>query len=212
MKRRLRRRTRKFPRFRSRVVRAVRSFAERKRITLTATAAEFDNTGHRVYLDQIAQGSGEGERVGRMITPYSLTAKVKIYNVGTTSSAPAAWSVFLVQDMQTVGDAHASVSEILSENGTALAPMGLMNVANKGRFKILRRWQGILGYSSSGVSAQRYLDIYYKFKKVKNIRYNGSASTDIEANSLMLVFISDKDPTDNLTYYTGQFRMWYSDV
>jgi len=207
------RRTRKFPRFRARVVRTIRSVAEKKRIFITTTGSEADYDGHRIYLDAIPQGSGEGERVGRMVTPHALTAKVKIYTTSTSgSSTNIAWTAFIVQDLQTVGDAHANVSEILSGIGTTTAPMGLMNANNKGRFKILRRWQGVLGYSAGGGPSAKMLDIYHKFRKPKNIRYNGSASTDIEANSLMFVVVSDRAPTEDLLYYAGNFRFWYSDV
>jgi len=199
------------------VVKVLRGVAEKKRCLIdiddAGSAREVDFSGHRFYLDTIAQGAGEGERVGRIVTPSSFVAKVKIFNIATSSTHNnVAWTAFLVQDTQCVGDSHAAVSEIISNVGTPLAPMGLINAANKGRFRMLKRWTGMLGYSASGVSSSRYLDLYYYFSKPNNIRYNGTASTDIEANSLMLVFVTDRDPGDNAVYVHGVARLWYSDV
>lgn len=200
--------------FAARVRSVVRNgLAERKRNTLTETASEVDWTGRRIYLDEIAQGADEGQRIGRIVTPHSFIAKFKIYNSQAASATNAAWTAYLVQDKQTVGDSHAAVSEITSNNGTVLAPMGLLNIHNKGRFTIFRRWEGILNQSTLEGS-RTYLNLYHKFnpKNTENLRYNGSAATDIEAGSLMLVFITDQDPAANTVLLTGVHRLWYTDV
>lgn len=200
--------------FAARVRSVVRNgLAERKRNTLTETASEVDWTGRRIFLDEIAQGADEGQRIGRIVTPHSFVAKFKIINSQAASATNVAWTCYLVQDKQTVGDSHAAVSEITSNNGTVLAPMGLLNIHNKGRFTIFRRWEGILNQSSLEGS-RTYLNLYHKFspKNTENMRYNGAAATDIEAGSLMLVWISDQDPAANTMLITGVHRLWYTDV
>jgi len=187
--------------------------AEKKRTHVTWTNAEVDWNGHRQYLDAMAQGTNEGERIGRMVTPHSFVGRFELLNSAASSAYRQVWTAFLVQDLQTVGDTHAAVSEIISGVGTAGAPMGLVNLANKGRFKIIRRWEGSIGHAALESSVQ-YLSVYHKFRKgeVKNIRYNGTASTDIEANSLMMVFVTSANPADDLIYVTGEARLWYTDV
>lgn len=175
------------------------------------TNGEFDWDGRREILDRIAQGSDEGQRIGRQITPHSVVARLEIVTATGSSTSRATWTMFLVQDLQQVGDAHASVSEIISDIGTQNAPMGLINVNNKGRFKIHRRWQGVLNQNTVDGSV-KYLNIYHKFRKPRNIRYNGSATTDIEANGLMLVLVSSEDPANNTCYVSGNIRLWYTDV
>jgi len=175
------------------------------------TNGEFDWSGRREILDRIAQGVGEGQRIGRVITPHSVVARLEIINSLGASTARETWTMFLVQDLQQVGDAHAQVSEMLSDIGTQNAPMGLVNINNKGRFKIHRRWQGCL-MNNTDAGSIKYLTFYHKFRKPRNIRYNGPADTDIEAGGLMLVLISSADPTINACYVSGNIRLWYTDV
>jgi len=198
-------------RFGARVQRVVRNFAERKRVLMTWSDQEFDWDGHRKYLDEIAQGAGEDQRIGRMVTPHSFNARLELTNTEATQTDSHTWTAFLVQDLQVVGDAHATVTEIINGIGTPRAPMGIMNVNNKGRFKILRRWQGVLANTTSG-SPIKYLNLYYKFRKPKKIRYNGALASDIEANSLMFVLVSGADPAYNSCYCNGFGRLWYTDV
>jgi len=198
--------------FTSRVRRTVRQIAEHKRHLMTWTTQEADYNGHRKYLDEIPQGSGEGERIGRMVTPQSFVARLELRNTETSGAATSyCWTAFLVQDLQTVGDGHAAVSEILSDIGGSTAPFGLVNIANKGRFKICRRWEGVLANSTQAVNI-KYLSLYHKFRSPKNIRYNGTAGTDIEANSLMFVVVTGAPPGDDSIYVTGVGRLWYTDV
>lgn len=197
--------------FSRRVRRVVRAYAEKKRINYSLANNEFDWDGLRVILDRIPQGPGEGERIGRIVQPYAVTARLEILSSREEPSQRTSWTIFLVQDLQQVGDAHAAVSEIISDIGTATAPMGLINVNNKGRFKILRRWQGTL-VQETEVGSIKYLHFYQKLRNAKNVRYNGTLNTDIEANGLMLVFVSSGNPTNNVTYVSGNVRFWYTDV
>jgi len=173
------------------------------------TNQEMDYDGHRHYLTQIAQGTSDQERVGRHITPNYLTAKLWIRaTAATTATSRSSWSVLLVQDKQQVGDAYAAATEIITDIGTANAPMGLIKDANRGRFKILRRWEGCCDISTNnGV----YLNIYHKFNGFVT-KYNGSASTDIESNGLMLLFVSSSAPADDNVLFNGHVRMWYNDA
>lgn len=209
------RRSRRFARrrrFVGRVRRAVRnSIAEKKRVNYSLNNNEFDWDGLRVILDRIPQSTDEGGRVGRIVTPHAVAARLELINGVSSTAARSTWTVFLVQDLQQVGDTHATVAEIISDIGTDTAPMGLINVNNKGRFKIHRRWQGTLMHSSQPGSI-KYLQFYHKFRKPRSIRYNGVLNTDIEANGLMLVFVSSGDPASDQCFVSGNVRLWYTDV
>jgi len=173
------------------------------------TSQEMDWDGHRHYLTSVAQGAGDTERVGRHITPSYLTARLWIRATSSTvATSRCAWSVLLVRDTQQVGDNYAAATEILTDIGTANAPMGLIKDANRGRFKILRRWEGTLDYNCNNST---YLNIYHKFNGFVT-KYNGANSTDIESNGLMLLFVSSSDPADDNVLFNGHVRMWYNDA
>jgi len=192
------------------------SVAEKKRVLHTERSAEVDWTGRRMNLSLIAQGTGEDQRIGRMVTPHSITCRATLRNTDAVATDRYGYQVLLVQDLQTVGDTPAAVSEILSDVGTAYAHIGLMNVNNKGRFKILKRWSGNLMPTSSSSTTATYktFDFYYKFpsRAVKNLRYNGSASTDIEANHLSLIWLTNADPANDAVLLDANVRLWYTDV
>lgn len=173
------------------------------------TDQEMDYDGHRHYLTQVAQGAGDQQRVGRHITPNYITARLWIRATNATNStARCAWSVLLIRDLQQVGDAYAAATEVITDIGTAVAPMGLIKDANRGRFKILRRWEGTLDVNTRN---GEYLNIYHKFNGFVT-KYNGTASTDIESNGLMLLFVSSSAPADDNVKFNGHVRMWYTDA
>jgi len=203
--------------FAKRVKRVIlNNVAEKKRVLHTERSAEVDWSGRRMNLSLIAQGAGEDQRIGRMVTPHSIVCKATLRNTDAVNTDRYGYQVLLVQDLQTVGDTPASVSEIISDVGTAYAHIGLLNVNNKGRFKILKRWSGnLMPLSSSSTSPTfKTFDFYYKFpsRAVKNIRYNGSATTDIEANHLSLIWVTNADPANDAILLDANVRLWYSDV
>jgi len=173
------------------------------------TGQEMDWDGHRHYLTEVGNGTGENDRVGRHITPQYLTARLWIRATNATNStARSAWSVLLIQDKQQVGDSYATATEIITDIGTSAAPCGLVKAANRGRFKILRRWEGTLDVNTKNAE---YLNIYHKFNGFVT-KYNGTTAGDIESNGLMLLFVSSSDPADNNVLFTGHVRMWFTDA
>lgn len=169
---------------------------------------EMDYDGHRHYLSLVAAGTGENDRVGRHITPSYVSGKLAIYlSAASASTTRHTWSLLLVHDKQQVGDNWPSASDILTDIGTTVAPQGLMNAANRGRFKILRRWDGNLSLYNS----IQELNIYHKLPGFVT-KYNGSANTDIEGNGLLLLFVSSAAPADNMVYFSGHVRMWFTDA
>jgi len=172
---------------------------------------EITHGAYRVFLTNIAQGSGEGERVGRMIRVHSVVYNGEWRAATGAADARSVCTMMLVQDTQTVADTHAAVSDIISEQGTSNAPFGMLNLGNKGRFRILMRKQITLEQYNVGRGLSNFQG-YYKFRKPFNVRYNGTAGTDIEANDLMMIFITGNDTTENGIYMSGLFRLWYTDV
>lgn len=189
----------------------ITSYAEKKRSLHNIVNEEITHGGYRVYLTNVAQGTGEGDRIGRMIRVHGITYNFEWREATGVADARSVCTMLLVQDTQTVGDAHAAVSEILSEQGTANAPFGLVQIHNKGRFKILMRKQCVVGVRAADTGLKNYHG-YYKFKKAFNVRYNGTAATDIEANDLMMIFITGNDTAENGIYLSGCFRLWFTDT
>lgn len=213
-KRTYRRKRRVFKRktnFRNKVRGAILSLAEKKRGLHNILNEEITHGGYRVFLTNIDQGAGEGNRIGRMIRVHAVVGNGEWREATGVADARSVCTMMLVQDTQTVGDAHAAISEIISEQGTTNAPFGLINVNNKGRFKILMRRQVTVGVRAADTGLRTFR-FYYKFKKPFNVRYNGTLGTDIEANDLMLCFITGNDTSENGIYMSGVFRLWYSDL
>jgi len=190
---------------------ALISVAEKKRNLHNIINEEITHGGYRLYLTAIAQGAGEDQRVGRMVRVHGVTYNFEWRESTGIADARSVCTWMLVQDTQTVGDSHAAISEILSEQGTTNAPLGLVQIHNKGRFKILLRKQCVVGVRGADTGLKNYRG-YYRFRKPFNVRYNGTAATDIEANDLMMVFITGNDTAENGIYMSGCFRLWYTDL
>lgn len=204
---------RKFARrtFKKRVFGAVQGMAEKKRFTQQVLNEEITDGGYRQFLCSIAGGAAEGQRIGRMIRVNGLVVKGVLRGTSTTATTASYVTMVLVRDTQTVGDAHAAISEIQGDTGTALAPFGLMNVANKGRFKILKRIT-VPVYSRNLEGSIKKIEFYYKFRKPYNVRYNGTADSDIEANDTFLYWISSNPTASDAIYLDCNARLWYTDL
>nr|UOF81906.1 capsid protein [Cressdnaviricota sp.]UOF82584.1 capsid protein [Cressdnaviricota sp.] len=157
-----------------------------------------DSTGATIALSDIAQGDGDNQRTGLSIFSNSLYFRLK----GTihVSATATQIRILLVRDNQQIGDTSPSISDVLEGIGMETP----LNNTTVGRFTILRDW--VINLNSQGTQnffRQAYIPCY------KHIRYNGTASTDVQKNGLYLLHMSNEvTNTPSLYYYS---RLNYRD-
>lgn len=205
-------RKRKFVRkprsFARKVKSVINSYAEKKRQNTTWAADECDNTGRMHVMTNIAVGSTLSDRIGRQIRPQSIVYNFFVQNNAQNTSHVFTMLIFC--DKQQVGDNTPLPGEVIANVGTAGAPCGLLNVNNKGRFKVLRRIQVRVEDKDSG----KNLCILKGVVKLRGIStaYNGDTTVDIERNGLYALLISSAAGADDAILITGEMRMWYIDI
>ena len=142
----------------------------------------------------IAQGDGISGRTGNSILVKSVNANL-LFDFGTVDNMVRL--MFFI-DKQQISDTTPSVTDILE----SASPTAFLNKNTVGRFSVLYDQKFVLD------SAQHRLQI----KKVHlglqhHVRYNGTASTDIQKGSIyMLVIASGSDGT-----WAGDLRCNYHD-
>lgn len=88
-------------------------------------------------LNLVEQGTQATFRVGRKITITSIFVKAFIRLLETSAEPSIAVRVILYQDMQCNGTGLARLSDLIDNEGGAPAYLGYINLANRGRFRIL---------------------------------------------------------------------------
>lgn len=152
-------------------------------------------------LVSISQGDTDSGRTGNSILARTLSYRYRLeINPSVTSNTSV--SIFIIWDKQQLGDTNPVVGDLLA----SLRPEALINLSEAGRFKILSRKNFILTPVTGGTPA-REVKGFHKF--YKHIRYNGSASSDIQKNGLYVVLIHSE--STNLPTITGTFRLGYHD-
>lgn len=163
-------------------------------VTWTPTV---NTTGTTRSLTSIAQGDGISTRDGNSILVKSLYFRMSSQ---LNSGATASFVRFIVfQDKQQVADTTPGVTDVL-ETADYLSHL---NRANLGRFKILRD----VTYGLDGNTVVRVFKRYIYLNT--HIRYNGTASTDIQKNGLHVLAISNE--ATNVPTVDFNFSISYHD-
>lgn len=159
------------------------------------------NTGFITNITALAQGDTTDQRTGNSILLRSLSYRYKI-EINSSVTSNTAVLFMLVKDTQQLSDTSPSVTDIL----TSATPESLMNLTTAGRFKILKR-QIILLSPASGGSPAKEISGYRKI--YDHVRYNGTASSDIQKNGYYVIMLS----SENTNYPTvaGSMRIGYHD-
>lgn len=164
-------------------------------VTGTATP---DTSGTVVHITNIAQGDDDNNRTG-----LSVLVKSVFIRMSATINASATTTfirIILFRDTQQVGDSTPAVTSIL-ESASYLAPL---NTNSVGRYSVLK---DVL-FCLDGVRQDTKIMKWYK-KMSSHVRYNGTASTDIQKNGMYLLFISSEATnTPSLPY---NIRLAYHD-
>lgn len=194
--------------FRRRVRYAMNSMAELKHLTYNYSSLTIDWSGQWVNLNALAVSGAASGRIGRRVTPKSVTWNLTFTN--TAQNDPHTVSMFVIRDTQTTNGAAPTAGQLLNTVGANTAPNSLVNLDNTGRFKILMRKQFVLEDRDSG-------DASFVMRKSLRVRpipitFDGDASTNWDRNCLWVMFISSADPAaGNVVGVTGSVRIAYTD-
>jgi len=181
----------------------------------TALSFLVDATGEVPATGQLAlipQGVTQSTRVGRKCTVKSIQVRAQLTDL-PAAAAVAATTIYLylMQDTQCNG-AAAGVTDVLTSSDFA---QGMVNMANSGRFKIIKRW--IMDFNSgAGVATAlnrtaKHLEFYKKCSIPIEFSSTTGAITEIRSNNLFLMAGTGGGASDDTVSVTGTCRLRYSD-
>lgn len=157
-----------------------------------------DTSGEVIHITNIAQGDDDNARTGRSVLLKSI-----FYRISATINASATNTfvrIILLKDNQQVGDSTPSVTSILA-SASYLSPL---NVNSIGRYTVLKDHLFSLDAAKQDT---KLIKIYKKLQM--HVKYNGTASTDIQKNGIYILFISSEATnTPSLPY---NVRLSYHD-
>jgi len=161
-------------------------------------------------LVNIAQGTGESQRVGRRCTIKKIDMKgdmVLAQNIGSVT-----YSIALVLDTQTNGAFPSGTYTDVFETDS---PLSFLNLANSQRFRILKRWFGVLNQNAGdGSGAYQAVRRSIKFHKACNIPIEYSSTTgaitEIRTNNIFVMWDCDAGADDAVTVAMN-WRLRFSD-
>lgn len=165
------------------------------------SGASVTNTGSVTQLTAVAQGDTDLTRNGNSIKPLSLLMKGEIQM--STSASNSVVRVMVFKDTQQVADTSPSVGDVLDGSFTNLY-LAPLNNETVGRFKVI--YDKLFRLNIQGKSSA-IINVYKKL--YGHVRFNGSASTDIQKGGIYLLVVGD-EPT-NIPSITLQTRICYSD-
>lgn len=137
-------------------------------------------------LVQIAQGDQVGQRTGNSILIRSLYLRGYM-QVNPSVSTVSRISLALVKDTQQIADTTPAITDIF----TAITPESIIKTSQStntaGRFKILwRKNYSLVPGQTPNINIDKYWKLY------DHVKYNGTASTDVQKNGYYLVIMSSE--------------------
>lgn len=165
-------------------------------ITYLPTAAQMR------FLNPVAQGTGEGERIGRTISAESVNLKFFVqFSAGGNAFQKVKWMLYLHHD--TLGAPPVPATMFVSD--TAFNPLPNLDHPKYGR--MLKSGSVIL----DAYHAQREVNVYKKLKFRTTWKGDTDAIADTSRNSLYLIFWSDQNAANYPVLTQGNCRFKYRD-
>lgn len=180
----------------------------------TSLSFSFDLTGEVPATGQltlIPQGDTESSRDGRMAYVKSIQIRgFAHFTPGAAATAASTGYMLVVLDTQANG-AAAGVTDVLTSNvvGTALT-----NIANSGRFRILKRFKFTLnamaGVTTAYNNVVRTVDWFKKCDYPITYSSTSGAITEIRSNNLFLITGTEGTSDDTISF-SGNCRLRFYD-
>jgi len=179
----------------------------------TALSFFFDATGEVPATGQLAlipQGDTESTRDGRMAYVKSIYIKGFLRHVpAAAATASTLAHMYLVLDTQANGG-PAGVTDVLTSTTLSGA---LVNLANSGRFRILKKWTWAFNASAGVTTAYNNTSKYIQYFKRCDIpmHFNGTSGAigEIRSNNIFLIAGSNAD--DDTVALSGSCRIRFYD-
>lgn len=160
--------------------------------SIDATGEVAPGGGTSTGIVLIGQGVTESTRVGRKCTIKSIQMKGRMTLATDTSSGQ--YNIALVWDKQANG-AYPAYTDVFETD----VPTAHLNLANSGRFVILKRWFGTMNqltYNDTGAvfgQATKALKYYKKCNIPLEFSSTTGAITELRSNNLFLMWSSNVD-------------------
>lgn len=166
----------------------------------TVVSAAISTTPSITHLTAVANGDGDGARTGNSILLRGLSFSMT-WNMN--ASATNTWiRMVLVQDTQQIGDTAPAFTDVFDSGSSNI--INLLNKNTLGRFKIIR--DKVISFSSNSKTDYQKKG-FIKF--YNHVRYNGTASSDIQKMGLYLMFVSSE--ATNTPTVSSFWRIFYYD-
>lgn len=155
---------------------------ERKYHDQTATTA-ISTTAQVVHLSGIAQGDTVTDRDGNSIKPQYM--KVNFVCHASSAAGQSLGRILIVRDKQQEEDAAPLITDVLDSASLT----SQLHYSHKQRFNILYDF-GFATNNSGGDPTTFYKS--FTLPMTGHIRYNGTASTDIQKSGLYLMYFGNQ--------------------
>lgn len=190
---------------------------EMKYLDVDVTAADITTAGSVIHVTQIAQGDGLGNRAGNSIKLRTISFRGNFVrtSVGATPTAGAFYRLALVVDKQQVVDASPATVTIFDGGAVTLQ----MNIQTLKRFNCLwlsriydpqRMVMDTDQITANGVVPTEGVIGMFDWSGNMEVRYNGSATSDIQKNGVHFVIISND--SNNTLDFSGSVRLGFTDA
>jgi len=188
---------------------------EKKVIDVSGNDLSLNTTGEIIPLNGVAQGDNFNNRQGRKITMKSVFIRgYATYNAVATDNFLARIILFLDKQANSNSDTITQYGPALL---TTLSPVAQLNMANAGRFQILKEWQFPMGKQQD--TATQAFAVGPGIKSIKKwlslrdlpVSYSGTSAAQgsILNNALFLLGVSDS-ATGAIFKFTSRVR--FTDV
>lgn len=161
-----------------------------------------DGVGTIVQLTNIPQGDTDITRDGAQVKLMSIDFKAFI-NMSASATASTV-TIMLIVDKQT-NQAIYTTTALLHTVTNALSVVSPLNLDNKFRFRVLKRW--IFDINNDGRN-KKVLKWHHKFGNNMKIRFDNSTSAieDLTSKSLSLLFISTEGTNEPTIHFFNRLR------
>lgn len=169
-----------------------------------------DTTGSIALIPTIAQGASVNQRVGKKVMLKNLQIRGQV-QAGTAGTI-ADYAVIIVYDRRPTGSLPAVTDILVTANSNSFN-----NDANSGRFKIIRRWDGVV-LSASGAPTNSLAAVdFSQFIKLKGLPMvfkaaGTGAIGDIEEGALYILTVGSQAAGTAAASAPLAFRTRFVDV
>lgn len=166
----------------------------------TPVGTTINNVGSVTHLTAIAAGDDQFNRTGSSILSKGIHARIVLLKAAAATQTVV--RCFLVRDKQQVSDTSPTIAQLLNTADV----VAHVTPDFTERFTVLRDYTTV--FDSLGVGTLKNIEFKVDLSS-KHVRYNGTASSDIQQGGLYWVMISNESV--NLPTISAVFRFTFYD-